>query len=144
MDTNKLIQELRRDEGVKYSVYKDTKGIPTVGVGHNLQASPLPSGWKYPLTDAQVDALLTKDLEVVFKALEKNWPWYKNLSDARQRVLANMCFNMGEGVLGTFKNTLKLIQTGKYSEAADAMLKSLWAKQVQGRAVRLAQMMKEG
>lgn len=144
MDTNKLIQELRRDEGVKYSVYKDTKGIPTVGVGHNLQASPLPSGWKYPLTDAQVDALLTKDLEVVFKALEKNWPWYKNLSDARQRVLANMCFNMGEGVLGTFKNTLKLIQTGKYSEAADAMLKSLWAKQVQGRAMRLAQMMKEG
>jgi lysozyme len=50
----KLIAELRRDEGVRYSPYNDTKGIPTVGVGHNLNAKPLPAGWKYPLNDTQL------------------------------------------------------------------------------------------
>ena len=38
-----LIAELRRDEGVRYSPYKDSKGILTVGVGHNIEASALPA-----------------------------------------------------------------------------------------------------
>jgi lysozyme len=32
-----LEAELRRDEGVRYTIYADTMGIPTVGVGHNCR-----------------------------------------------------------------------------------------------------------
>ena len=144
MDKLALIKELRRDEGVKYVLYYDTVGIPTTGVGHNLKAKPLPTGWKYPLNDAQVDELLSADIDNVLKELDKYVPWWKDVSENRQRVLANMCFNLGGAGLAGFKNTLGMIKAGKYNEAAAGMLQSKWAKQVKGRAVRLAQMMKEG
>ena len=137
-----LIAELRRDEGVRYEPYKDTLGIDTVGVGHNLKAKPL--GLIYPLTDAEVDRLLAFDLDDVFAGLDKHLPWWRDLSQARQRVLANMVFNMGIAGVLTFKNTLSEIQRGHYQIAADNMLKSKWAKQVGQRANRLARMMVEG
>jgi lysozyme len=140
----KLIAELRRDEGVRYSPYNDTKGIPTVGVGHNLSANPLPAGWKYPLNDTQVNSLLDDDLEDVFHDLDRNLPWWTDLNDVRQRVLTNMCFNLGITKLLGFRNTLVYMRQGKYDAAADGMLASAWATQVKGRAQRLADMMRKG
>lgn len=144
MDLKKLILELRRDEGVRYAPYNDTMGIQTVGVGHNMKACPLPAGWKAPLTDAQVDTLLAADIESVRKALDARLPWWSTLDDVRQRVLANMAFNMGiQGLLG-FKNTLAAVQAGRYADAAQGMAASAWARQVGARAARLAQAMKTG
>jgi lysozyme len=148
----KLIAELRRDEGVRYSVYKDTKGIDTVGVGHNLQAKPMPAGWSCPLNDVQVNSLLDDDLEDVFHDLDRNLPWWTDLSDVRLRVLTNMCFNMGIGRLLGFKKALIAMRQGKFSIAADEMLDSKWAREdvgigtpgKPGRALRLANMMRTG
>jgi lysozyme len=144
--------ELRRDEGKSRVPYKDTKGIPSTGVGHNLRASPLPPGWSYPLTDAQVDQLLMRDLANVFSDLDRNLPWWRDLNDVRQRVLANMCFNMGISRLLGFKKALIAMRQGKYEIAADEMLDSKWAREdvgigtpeKPGRALRLANMMREG
>lgn len=147
MDTTDklLIAELRRDEGVEYKPYKDTVGIWTVGVGHNLQAKPIDKkGWTYPLTDAQVDELLSEDLSEVFAGLDKKLPWWRKLSYVRQRVLANMAFNLGIDGLLQFKNTLAYVQSGDYKNAAQGMLASKWATQVKGRATRLAEMMVKG
>jgi lysozyme len=139
-----LIAELRRDEGVRYVVYKDTKGIDTTGVGHNLQAKPLPAGWKYPLNDVQVNALLDDDLEDVFHDLDRFLPWWRDLNDVRQRVMANLCFNMGITRLLGFVRALTAARQGKYGASADELLNSTWAGQVKGRAVRLADMMRKG
>ena len=139
-----LIAELRRDEGVRYSPYKDTAGVDTVGCGHNLDCKPLPAGWKYPLNDVQVNSLLDDDLEDVFHDLDRALPWWTDLSDVRQRVLANMAFNLGITKLLGFRNTLVYMRQGKYSQAADGMLSSAWASQVKGRAQRLAAMMRTG
>lgn len=139
-----LVQELRRDEGVRYTPYEDTEGIPTVGVGHNLRAAPLPAGWSYPLTDAQVDTLLDQDLLNVYHDLDRGLSWWSQLCDVRQRVLANMCFNMGINGLMTFRNTLLAMREGRYADAATGMLQSKWATQVGARAKRLADMMTQG
>lgn len=139
-----LIEELRRDEGVRYVPYADTKGVPTTGVGHNLQASPLPAGWSYPLTDAQVDMLLAQDLKNVYGDLNRSLPWWTDLNDVRQRVICNMCFNLGMNKLAGFKNTLAAMRQGRYADAAAGMLNSAWASQVGARAQRLAQMMRTG
>lgn len=136
-----LIAELRRDEGVEYMPYMDTVGIPTVGVGHNLKAKPLPDGWTYPLTDEQVDELLTWDLDEVFDGLDSELPWWRKLDYERQRVICNMAFNLGiNGLLG-FKNTLAAVEQGRYSAAGAGMASSKWATQVGARADRLVDIM---
>jgi len=140
----KLVEELRSDEGVRYVPYADTKGIPTTGVGHNLQASPLPAGWSYPLTDDQVNQLLSSDLANVFTDLDRDLPWWTDLNDVRQRVIANMMFNLGSNRLLGFKNTLAAMRQGRYDDASAGMLNSAWASQVGARAQRLAQMMRDG
>jgi lysozyme len=140
----KLIEELRHDEGVRYWPYHDTKGILTTGGGHNMEAHPLPPYCAFPLSDAMVDRLLADDLQSVYDDLNGNLPWWTDLSDVRQRVLCNMCFNLGIGKLLGFRNTLAFMRQGKYDAAADGMLKSAWASQVKGRATRLADMMRKG
>lgn len=140
-----LVLELRRDEDVRYSPYNDSRGYLTVGVGHLItRPLPLPDGWTYPLTDEQVDSLLESDLAAVYAGLNSALPWWTTLNDVRQRVLCNMCFNLGLTKLLGFKNTLAAMRQGHYADAAKGMLSSAWASQVGQRAVRLANMMTTG
>ena len=136
-----LTAELRRDEGVEHMPYLDTVDIRTVGVGHNLRVKPIPIGWTYPLTDAQVNQLLADDLKTVFDGLDARIPWWRNLDYPRQRVLANMAFNLGVPGLMGFNNTLAAVKQGRYSAAGSGMASSKWAKQVGARADRLVDMM---
>lgn len=148
-DQAALERELARDEGVRFTIYVDTTGNPTVGIGHNLNAGPLPNQ-TYPMTQAQVDALFASDVASTVQKLDTYLPWWRTLDDVRQRVIINMTFNLGigrpgagTGLLG-FPNTLAMIKGGDYSAASGAMLQSLWARQVGARADRLAAMMKTG
>lgn len=141
----KLKQELERDEGRRKKIYKDSLGFKTIGVGHRLfDDPPMTLVW----TDLQVDNALSDDIAMAMRRLDTNIPWWRDLSDTRQRVLINMCFNMGWGDgqhgLSSFVNTLRQIKNGEYALAAKNMLKSKWAKQVGARAVRLSKMMEEG
>lgn len=136
--------ELRRDEGVRYVRYLDSKGIPSTGVGHNLLASPLPAGWTYPLNDAQVNQLLNGDVAETFHQLDTHLPWWRQLDEVRQRVIANMCFNMGIAKLLGFHNTLAAMHRGAYAVAAAGMKASAWYGQVGERAVRLCEAMETG
>lgn len=130
------VAELRRDEGVVRHAYKDSLGYLTIGVGRLIDKR---KGGK--LSDDEINYLLMNDIKECVADLDKHLPWWRSLSDVRRRVLVNMRFNLGmQGLLG-FRNTLRFIEAGDYKRAAENMLKSLWAKQVKGRAVRLAYMM---
>jgi lysozyme len=139
-----LEKELTRDEGVRYSPYKDTKGIPTVGIGHNLQTRPLPVNTLYPLTPQQVSAIFQEDTNDVVAQLNAHLPWWDKMDEVRQRVIVNMCFNLGIETLLTFHNTLMFMELGNYSQAAANMQQSAWYVQVGQRAVRLTEAMKTG
>lgn len=139
-----LIAELRRDEGVRYVPYFDTRGFQTVACGHNLDASPLPAGWTFPLSDAQVDQLLTQDLDNTFAQLNASLPWWTSLDDVRQRVVANLAYNIGVAGLLGFHNTLFAMQCGSYAVAAAGMMNSAWYGEVGDRALRLCKAMETG
>ena len=70
--------------------------------------------------------------------------WWKELDDVRQRVLANMAFNLGLPRLSKFVNFLTAVQASDWEKAADEMMDSKWANQVGERAIRLRQKMLEG
>ena len=144
MNRDLLVAELRRDEGVKYEPYLDTRGINTIGVGHNLVVHPLPTGWSTPLSDDQVNILLNDDIDTLCSAIKNSLPWFWSIDDTRQRVLANMGFNLGIDGLLEFKDTLHCVQTGDYKGAASAMSASKWATEVGNRATRLITAMSTG
>lgn len=138
-----LIADLKRDEGLRLEAYPDpvSGGAPwTIGYGHT--GSDVFKGVKW--TQAQAEEALLKDILDHNAALVKALPWVTLLDTPRRRVMSNLAFNLGIGGLLTFKNTLALIQRGDYAKAAENMLKSLWAKQVGQRAVRLAETMRTG
>ncbi|WP_175980074.1 glycoside hydrolase family protein [Caballeronia zhejiangensis] len=150
MDLKLLEAELRRDEGVRPLPYKDTEGVNTVGVGHNLDAAPLPAGWKYPLSDAQMTQLLAQDVSSTLAKLDRAVPWWRGMDEVRQRVVANVCFNLGigsaasgKGLLG-FKKAVAAMQRGDFATAAAEMKDSKWYRQVGQRSVRLCSAMLTG
>ena len=86
----------------------------------------------------------TNRLKLLDAELTGRLPWISKLDPARKGVLINMAFQMGVAGLLGFKNTLALIQSGKYQEAARAMLQSKWATHTPARAQRLSNQMATG
>ena len=149
MTTKNLENDLKRDEGVETKAYTDTRGIWTIGIGHNIEADPELMLELQHLIDpgidmAMVDKLFASDVDAAKNQLELHLPWWKSLDDVRQDVLVNMTFNMGINTLLQFRNTLAMMQGGNYADAADGMLASLWARLVGARAQRLARQMRTG
>jgi lysozyme len=128
-----IIEQLRRDEGMRRTVYTDSVGVLTVGVGHNLRDAPL--------SDEAIDQMLRDDLAVVERAC-RELPVWSALSSPRRGVLLNMAFNLGVTGLSHFTVMLAKLTQGDYVAASAAMLDSVWASQVGRRATRLAEQMR--
>lgn len=146
MNCEKLKTELTLEEGERLVAYLDTKGILTVGVGHNCVAKPVEGVTQVGdrITPEKEKALFLADCDDAIAQLDKRLPWWSTLDDVRQNVLLDMCFNMGINTLSSFVNTLHAIETGDYSVAVVGMRSSKWATQVGSRAVRLEKMMLTG
>jgi len=136
MDPDLMKRELVRDEGLRLKPYRCTAGRLTIGVGRNLD--------DVGITAEEADYLLENDLGRAMADLDRALPWWRGLSEARQRALVNMAFNVGLSRLLGFKAMLAALQRGDWNEAAAEALASRWADQVGARAVRIAEMMREG
>ena len=129
---------LLADEGCVLHAYKDSRGFLTIGIGRCIDKRV--GG----ITHAEAMFLLDNDIDHAMTDLETRYPWAEDLSDARQLVLLSMRFNLGAVGLSKFTKMLAAIIEHDYDEAADQMLASDWARQVKGRAHRLAAMMRQG
>jgi lysozyme len=130
-----LVQQLRRDEGVRSKPYLDTVGKTTIGVGRNLT--------DVGLSDDEINYLLSNDIKKVQAQLAGHW-WYDTLDPIRQAALQNMAFNLGIGGLLHFPSMLDALGKKDWQRAHDEALDSLWAKQVGARAQRLADQLLSG
>lgn len=143
---------LRLHEGVRQIAYKDSLGLLTIGIGHLLNAvkdARLPEPLRTAvanrrLTSAQVEELFQIDLDEHYDALVMYYPWVVDLDDVRKAVVIDMAFNMGPTFLAGWPNFVHQLQTGDFRGAAKNMRATRWAKQVKGRAERLAVMMETG
>lgn len=99
MVSSKGLDFLKVLEGSKSKMYKDVKGLPTIGVGH-LITSKEPSLLTATLSGAQINKLLNKDLDRFEKAVKDTIkvPLKQNQKDA----LVSLAFNIGEN---GFKNS---------------------------------------
>ncbi len=144
MAIDNIIDQLKRDEGLRLKVYIDTVGKRTIGYGHNLDANPLDFDVSEGITEPQASQIQGVDVERTSKHLVTSLPWVVSLDEARLGVLQNMSFNMGVPGLLQFHHDLADTQAGNYVQAAADMKASKWYTEVGDRAVRLVQQMLSG
>lgn len=138
---------ITRHEGRRLSMYKDSLGVPTIGVGFNLRrpdagqilakvgaptVAQLLAGAQ--ITPATCDALLRQDVQACTDDLEKLFVDWATMPENIRLVLIDLRFNLGPTRLRGFGNTLDSFRRGDYRDAARRLSMSLWAKQVGKRA----------
>ena len=69
MDLNLLRDELKIDEGVKYEIYLDHLGLPTVGIGHLIKETDPEFGLEVgtKIDEERVNELFDEDINVTLQ-----------------------------------------------------------------------------
>jgi lysozyme len=138
-----ILDQLLRDEGFRANPYNDSRGFRTVGIGHNLDANPLPDE-SYPMTVERAKEILANDVARIWTKFQTDLPWVRSLPDVYAGVLTNMSFNMGAKGLEAFHHMLADIQVGNYAKAASDGAQSAWYHEVGARAKRLMDQLRTG
>lgn len=123
-------------EGLRLHAYTCPAGYTTIGVGRNLDSTGI--------SREEALLLLHNDIARIQKELKENLPYYTSLDEVRQRVLLDMVYNMGIHRFLRFQKMLAALAKQDYVQTSREMLKSMWAKQVGERAIRLARWMRLG
>lgn len=131
----KLVSQLKRHEGYRNRPYEDTTGNITIGYGRNLDS--------HGINKDEAELMLQNDIVKAIERLEL-YSWWEELGEVRQRVLADMMFNLGSGGFAGFKRMIAAISRCDYNAASNEMLNSKWSSQVGRRAKFLANLMKQG
>ena len=140
MGYNDLKARIKKHEGYRDTIYKDSLGFSTIGYGHLvLQTDRYEKGVTYR----------KKDLEKVF-----NTDFNTAKSNANQLieglpihhqakcVIIEMVFQLGMGGVSKFKKMWKALKQNNYKISSEELLDSRWAKQTPKRAEELSNVMK--
>ncbi|KAK5576984.1 hypothetical protein RB653_001921 [Dictyostelium firmibasis] len=160
-----LYEMLKYDEGEKLTMYTDTRGLYTIGVGHlitkkkdkkeAIEALEEQIGHKVKLDkngDPEIEksvseSLFQKDISETISSIEKNSTLsdiYKNLDSNRKMALENMVFQLGANGVSNFKKSLNLIKEKKWSDAATELKNSTWHSQTPNRSDRVVSVFETG
>jgi len=121
---------LQQWEGFELNVYRDSAGLPTIGVGHLLKKSELSSGKiiingvsvKYGggLTEQQALDLLSQDLGPTTQAVKNG---VKVALDQNQfDALTSFTFNVGVGAF-TSSTLLKVLNQGGFDQVPTQLMR---------------------
>ena len=135
MIEQRVIDQIKHDEGVRTKPYRCPALLWTVGVGHVIDPThirvkledrknlPIPAGWDRTLTMEEVDEILRKDLASFEAGVRRLCP--NDLTPGRLGALVSFAFNVGLGNLQ--RSTIRMKHNrGEFQEAADAFL--MWTK----------------
>jgi GH24 family phage-related lysozyme (muramidase) len=152
------------NEGVRTTMYHDSMGIPTIGIGFNLLRDDADALLRQcgsslvwcmsgdGLSDPQVLKLFALTFAPIQDAARASLQpsHYDHMVDARRFVVCDLVFNMGADGWMNFTNTRALIDQGchlnaiddhmgahrAFAHAADDLTQSAWYGQVGNRAKR--------
>lgn len=151
-DSDTLFNQLARHEGIRHNVYKDSKGIPTIGIGFNLtdpnnkkilaKLGISDQNIRQGLNDAQIKQLFDFSLRQAKIDAQKYIPNLSSHPINVQNAIIDMAFNLGYNRLSKFTELKQSLLKRNYKQAAANMLDSLWAKQVGNRAQYLSKLVK--
>ena len=140
MGYNDLKARIKKHEGYRDTIYKDSLGFSTIGYGHLVLS-----------TDIFKEGVIYKKKELA-KVFDSDFDIAK--SNANQLinglpihhqakcVIIEMVFQLGIGGVSKFKKMWEALKQNDYQTASEEMLDSRWAKQTPKRAEELSSVMK--
>ena len=134
MDWDRIISDIKADEGWRAHAYQDHLGYWSIGYGFLIDER---KGGELPrvVADFWLQHILDERVAALRAALE-NWSEYP---DGVKRALVNMSFQLGiSGLLG-FEKMIRLLNRKDYQWAAYEALDSRWAQQTPERAKRVTE-----
>ena len=138
-------EDLIRDEGIRLRPYKCSAGHLTIGVGHRITANDRAAS-SDSLSLEAVGMLLTRDIATALGAAFRIFgrEAFEAMTDARQRAVVNMIFNLGEARFAGFRRMIAAIKEHRWKDAAAECLDSAYARQVGKRALRVSEALRTG
>lgn len=130
---NIFLQRVRIEEGLRLDVYKDTKGILTVGYGHKV----LPSdNLKYGqvISMQRVDELFKKDTDWAFEKGYELAQEAKMLNENMIVAFSEVCYQLGKYWTSSWPNTWKKLKAGDLETVIRTVRGSAWMQQTPKRA----------
>ena len=126
-----LIEQIKKHEGFRSTVYQCTEGYDTIGYGFAIKDLVL---------DKDIaDLILERKLKDLEKKIASRFGWFYNAPDPIKDAVTNMCYQMGVSGFSKFKKTIYYLETEQYEEASIECLDSLWAKQTPHRAKEVSE-----
>lgn len=146
-------EQLKIDEGSRLTIYKDTEGKYTVGIGHLISNNPnIPKNQAIALLDKELNRstqgritpaeqsyLFHKDLVAVQTGIAHSsfYGVYQGLVPVRQSAIQNMCFQLGILGVSKFHKMWAALARQDYQTAYKEGLDSNWNRQTPNRARRV-------
>jgi GH24 family phage-related lysozyme (muramidase) len=137
-----LRNQIAADEGIRSTPYKDTRGIWTGGIGHNLESHGMAwsdiSGWlKTGIPDRLIKEWFSEDIEAAITCCEQIFDGFSGFPDDAQRVLVNMAFDLMYELWDWLRLRAAIMERN-WQKAAQSILQSRFAAEAPGRCRRLA------
>ena len=129
-----LLNQIKKHEGFKSTVYECSEGYDTIGFGFAIK--------DLELDEDIAELILKRKLEKLQKRIASKFGWFYNSPEEVKDVVTNMCYQLGLSGFSKFKKTIYLLETEQYEEASIEMLDSLWAKQTKNRAKELSEILR--
>ena len=142
--TDELKARIRDHEGCVDTVYLDTLGKATIGIGHLVQPHErqrFKEGIKISVDEIE-DLFLIDLNRACAGAEELIGQLYKNdrrLPQAIEHVIVEMVFQLGKTGVSKFRKMWKALSDGDRQEAANQMKDSRWHSQTPVRCEALAE-----
>jgi len=143
MNLDELKEDIAKEEGLKYEIYRCSEGYPTAGIGHLItewdeEYYGMPIGTE--VSKEQVDKWFEADLYVAINDMEK-FTADMQVDENVKECITHMVFQLGLPRLNKFKNFKQALIDGDIAKAQAEMKDSLWYRQTTNRAERLIEKM---
>ncbi len=137
-----LLTMIKMDEGFSSTVYKDTHGLNTIGMGFCLDRIEMPVQVAYYWLDWIIDEIYAELTDT------DHVDTFLSLNMYRQFAIINMCYQMGvAGVCDPeygFVNMWAALKDQDYDAAFNHAIDSDWYRDTTNRASRVAMVLKNG
>ena len=126
---------LTEDEGVRYTVFLDTTGHPTVGIGHKVVPE---DGLEVgdTITQEQVDTFFAADIKTAKTAAIKQMA-EANITDMNfLPYLVSVCYQLGPNWINEFPKIWEHIRFRQYMLAAYNLTLTKWNRETPKRVAQ--------